>query len=121
MAGVRPKLQTPRLLNWCAQAISGGTHAPTDTAGYRTLVAAAVEADRVDLAVEFARHLLGSNLAAETPVDHWNVILYLLPADAALSFLRELAASRICRPDVHSYTAVGGAGPVSSLSHMHYR
>lgn len=99
-----------------AQAVSSGYAAPTDTPGYRTLVEAAVAAERPDIAVGFARHLLESNMAQDTPMDTWNVMLYLLPADHAVQFLRQLIESRVRRPDVHSYTAVRAMAQSESFS-----
>jgi len=100
--------RTPGLIDVQAewQAISSGTHAPTEAAGYRALVEAAVAAERPDLALDFAIHLMQSNLGASTPIDTWNVMLYIMPGEEARRLLDVLALSPAVQPDVHSFTAV---------------
>jgi len=100
--------RTPGLIDVDAEwtAISSGTHAPTEAGGYRALVEAAVAAEKPDLALQFATHLLASNLGADTPIDAWNVMLYLMPGDQALQLLEILAAGHSANPDTHSFTAV---------------
>jgi len=88
-------------------AISAGTHAPTDVAGYRILVESAMADDRPDLALNFAKHLLNhSGYAPSVPTDMWNVLLYQLDGKDARQFLNLLRASSTVKVDAHSFTAV---------------
>ena len=62
-------------------------------------------AERPDLALDFAIHLMQSNLGASTPIDTWNVMLYIMPGEEARRLLDVLALSPALQPDVHSFTA----------------
>lgn len=92
------------------KAIEQGTHAPTDVAGYRTLIEAAVADERFDLAMSFARHLLHvSGYAHAVPIDTWNLLLYQMPGGEAKELFQDLQRHPDTKVDAHTFTAVMSA------------